>query len=59
MSARRHEDANAVGFLRYCFDEARTSLTRRWRVTLLSTLLLGAAVFVMAAALGARSRCAT
>lgn len=53
MSARRHEDANAVGFLRYCFDEARTSLTRRWRVALLSTLLLGAAVFVMAAALGA------
>jgi cell division transport system permease protein len=53
MSARRHEDANPVGFFRYCVDEARTSLTRRWRVALLSTLLLGAAVFVMAAALGA------
>jgi cell division transport system permease protein len=52
MSARRHEDAHAVGFLRYCFDEARTSLTRRWRVALLSTLLLAAAVFVVAAALG-------
>ena len=52
MSARRHEDAHAVGFLRYCLDEARTSLTRRWRVALLSTLLLAAAVFVVAAALG-------
>lgn len=55
MSARRHEDAHAVGFLRYCFDEARTSLRRRWRVALLSTALLAAAVFVVAAALGASS----
>lgn len=53
MSALRHEDTHAVGFLRYCFDEASTSLRRRWRVALLSTLLLAAAVFVLAAALGA------
>lgn len=55
MSARRHEEAHAVGFLRYCFDEARTSLRRRWRIALLSTALLAAAVFVVAAALGASS----
>ena len=53
MSARRHEDTHAVGFLRYCLDEAWTSLRRRWRVALLSTALLAAAVFVVAAALGA------
>jgi cell division transport system permease protein len=53
MSTRRHEDTHAVGFLRYCLDEASTSLRRRWRVALLSTLLLAAAVFVVAAALGA------
>jgi cell division transport system permease protein len=53
MSPRRHEDAHTVGFLRYCLDEASTSLRRRWRVATLSTLLLAAAVFVVAAALGA------
>lgn len=53
MSARRHEDTHAVGFLRYCFDEAWTSLRRRWRVALLSTALLAAAVFVVAVALAA------
>jgi cell division transport system permease protein len=55
MSARRHEDAHAVGFMRYCLDEAWTSITRRWRVALLSTGLLAAAVFVVGAALGASS----
>ena len=55
MSVRRHEDTHATGFLRYCFEEAWTSLRRRWRVALLSTLLLAAAVFVVAAALGASS----
>lgn len=55
MSARRHEDTHAVGFVRYCLDEALTSLRRRWRVALLSTVLLGAAVFVVAATLGASS----
>jgi cell division transport system permease protein len=55
MSARRHEDAHSVGFLRYCLDEAWTSITRRWRVALLSTGLLAAAVFVVGAALGASS----
>lgn len=53
MSTRRHEDAHAAGFLRYCVGEAWTSLGRRWRVALLSTMLLAAAVFVVAAALGA------
>lgn len=53
MSARRHEDANAVGFARYCLDEATTALRRRWRVALLSTMLLAATVFVVGAALGA------
>ena len=53
MSVRRHEDTHPVGFVRYCLDEAWTSLTRRWRVAVLSTLLLAAAVFVVAAALGA------
>jgi cell division transport system permease protein len=53
MSTMRHEDAHTVGFLRYCLDEATTSLRRRWRVAILSTLLLAAAVFVVAAALGA------
>ncbi len=55
MSVRRHEDGSSVGFVRYCLDEATTSLTRRWRVALLSTLLLAAAVAVVAAALGASS----
>ena len=53
MSARRHEDSNNVGFARYCLDEAWTSIRRRTRVALLSTLLLAAAVFVVAAAMGA------
>ncbi len=53
MSSRRHEDTHAVGFLRYCLDEAWTSLRRRWRVASLSTMLLAAAVFVLAAALSA------
>lgn len=53
MSARRREDAHAVGFVRYCLDEATTSLRRRWRVALLSTALLAAAVVVVGAALGA------
>lgn len=53
MSARRHEDANPVGFLRYCLDEAWIAIRRRWRVALLSTALITAAVFVVAAALGA------
>lgn len=53
MSARRHEDAHAVGFARYCLDEATTSIRRRWRVALLSTMLLAATVFVVGAALGA------
>lgn len=51
MSVRRHEDAHAVGFLRYCLDEAWTALRRRWRVAVLSTALLAAAVLVVAAAL--------
>lgn len=49
MSPVRHEDTHAGGFLRYCLQEALTSVTRRWRVALLSTLLLSAAVFVLAA----------
>lgn len=53
MSMRRREDAHTVGFVRYCLDEASTSLRRRWRVALLSTLLLAAAVLVIAAALAA------
>ena len=53
MSTRRHEDTHPVGFVRYCLDEAWTSITRRWRVALLSTALLTAAVFVVGAALGA------
>jgi cell division transport system permease protein len=48
MTRLRHEDAHTTGFLRYCLDEAVTSLRRRWRVALLSTLLLAAAVFVLA-----------
>ena len=52
MSTFRREDANPTGFLRYCLDEALTSLRRRWRVALLSTLLLAAAVLVVGAALG-------
>lgn len=55
MKPRRHEDAHAVGFLRYCLDEATTALRRRWRVALLSTALLAAAVFVVGAALIASS----
>lgn len=55
MSVRRHEDTHAVGFVRYCLDEATTSLRRRWRVALLSTALLAAAVLVVGAALGASS----
>ena len=55
MSTRRHEDTHAVGFVRYCLDEATTSLRRRWRVALLSTALLAAAVFVVGAALVASS----
>ena len=51
MSVRRHEDVHASGFLRYCVDEAWTSMRRRWRVALLSACLLAAAVFVVAAAL--------
>lgn len=47
MSRARHEDTHATGFLRYCVNEAATSLRRRWRVALLSTLLLAAAVFVL------------
>ncbi|WP_396626482.1 cell division protein FtsX [Luteitalea sp.] len=53
MSTRRHEDANPVGFLRYCLDEAWTAIRRRWRVAMLSTALIAAAVFVVGAALGA------
>ncbi|BCS33928.1 hypothetical protein TBR22_A31560 [Luteitalea sp. TBR-22] len=53
MSARRHEDANPVGFVRYCLDEAWIAIRRRWRVALLSTALIAAAVFVVGAALGA------
>ncbi len=49
MSTRRHEDTHAVGFVRYCLDEASTSLRRRWRVALLSTALLASAVFVTGA----------
>ena len=52
MSTFRREDANPTGFLRYCLDEALTSLRRRWRVAVLSTLLLAAAVLVVGAALG-------
>lgn len=48
---RRHEDAHAVGFVRYCLDEATTSIGRRWRVALLSTTLLAATVLVVGAAL--------
>ncbi|MBA2356056.1 MAG: FtsX-like permease family protein [Acidobacteria bacterium] len=51
MSALRHEEAHAVGFLQYCFGEAWLSLRRRWRVASLSTALLAGAVFVLAAAL--------
>jgi len=51
VSARRREDTHAAGFLRYCLDEAYLSLTRRWRVAVLSTLMLAAAVLVVAAAL--------
>ncbi len=53
MNPRRREEAHPVGFVRYCVDEAWTALTRRWRVALLSTLLLSTAVFVVAAALAA------
>jgi cell division transport system permease protein len=49
MSRVRHEERHASGFLRYCLAEALTSLRRRWRVAVLSTLLLAAAVFVLAA----------
>lgn len=49
MSRMRHEETHATGFLRYCVREAVTSLRRRWRVALLSTLLLAAAVLVLAA----------
>lgn len=53
MSVRRHEDAHAVGFVRYCLDEATTSVRRRSRVALLSTMLLAATVTVVGAALSA------
>lgn len=53
MSARRHEDPNPVGFLRYCLEEAWIAIGRRWRVAALSTALIAAAVFVVGAALGA------
>jgi len=49
VSRVRHEERHATGFVRYCLREALTSLQRRWRVALLSTLLLAAAVFVLAA----------
>lgn len=49
MKRARHEEAHASGFLRYCLREAATSLRRRWRVAVLSTLLLSAAVLVLAA----------
>lgn len=55
MTRRRRDEAFAGGFLRYCFSEAWTSLTRRWRVAALSTLLLAAAVFVIAAVLSVSS----
>jgi cell division transport system permease protein len=48
MTRTRQEDVHATGFLRYCLGEAAVSLRRRWRVALLSTLLLAAAVFVLA-----------
>lgn len=53
MSVRRHEDAHAAGFVRYCLDEATTSVRRRSRVALLSTMLLAATVTVVGAALSA------
>lgn len=49
MSRARHEERHATGFLRYCLREALTSLARRWRVAVLSTLLLAAAVLMLAA----------
>jgi cell division transport system permease protein len=55
MSGRRHEDMHPVGFVRYCLEEARTSIARRWRVTLLAVLLIASAVFVVGAAMGASS----
>jgi cell division transport system permease protein len=48
MTRARQEDVHATGFLRYCLEEAAVSLRRRWRVAVLSTLLLAAAVFVLA-----------
>ncbi len=48
MKRTRHEETHATGFLRYCLREATTSLSRRWRVAVLSTLLLSAAVLVLA-----------
>lgn len=48
MKRTRRDDTHAPGFLRYCLEEALTSLHRRWRLALLSTLLLSAAVFVLA-----------
>ena len=48
MSRVRHEETHATGFVRYCLREALTSLRRRWRVAVLSTLLLASAVLVLA-----------
>jgi cell division transport system permease protein len=44
----RHEEHHTTGFLRYCFNEAVTSLRRRWRIAVASTMLLAAAMFVLA-----------
>lgn len=52
MSLRRRDETHAVGFVRYCLEEAWTAMTRRWRVALLSLLLIASAVFVVAAVLG-------